>query len=468
MSGAYAPAPSDRKDHHPESIAPSLGWTLAETREVPVGLEGETSRKPMCGPSMPTPPSLLVYASAATALVFTPGCAKSSSDPEPAVTEDIEVAAIATAALGPGFVDPVAVGDVDGDGLDDLVVFASVGEPGSPRPARILFGRTERLDGAFSQEELVPLAVSPSNAAVGRVVGLGDLDGDGDDELGLADPGVLEVHLGGPSLFEAAPRIISCNPEGDLGYFDVANVGDVDGDGTADLALSESGKVWLLTGEELASEGPLNCRDGRLLVEEDDILGAHTLALIPGDLDGDGFDDVVASRHGGVVVRLGGDVDAGARIDVLVEGGQWIGSPGSVSTGEAQRALLVSDTGTRLVVGDASPLRQLDGASLDAELEDLSITTSCAYRILGDLDGDGADEVAGFDGSGCGTPGAVRVRYGGNADASPAGGLVLPSYDPEHVIAAGDLDGDGFDDVALVGDDGVSARLDLVYGAPRD
>ena len=420
---------------------------------------------------MTIPPPLvsrLVRYAGCVAIVLAHGCSDPSPPPDPATVEGLAVAASAAAELGVFFVDPVALGDVDGDGFDDLAVYRSVSEPGVPRSVRILFGRAERFDGSFQPDVLVPSPLVVAGDAPSRVLGLGDLDGDGDAEVGVATPGTLAIHFGGPGLRDGStlPILVQCNPEGSLGLFTAANVGDVDGDGWADLALGESGRIWLLGGDQLVGDGPRNCRDGRLLVDEPSE-DAPALARIPGDLDGDGFDDVVARLPGEVLVHRGGE-EQSPRVDARFEGHHWVGSPGSVAVGDGRRALLLSDANTHLRFGDPSVLQRVDGSALDAAtLEPVSTALACAYQILGDLDGDGLDDIVGYDGNGCGTAGAVRVWYGGEPVPRPSDGTIHPSYRLDQVLAAGDLDGDGFDDVVLVGDDGAQARIDLVYGAPR-
>ncbi len=93
--------------------------------------------------------------------------------------------------------------------------------------------------------------------------------------------------------------------------------------------------------------------------------------------------------------------------------------------------------------------------------------------VAGDFDGDGRDDLAAFDREDGGSPnaGAVRIQLGSEEGLSPVGLLVVDFWpgvlvgDAEAgdefgiALAAGDFDGDGFDDIAIgiPGEDAVLA-----------
>ncbi len=153
-----------------------------------------------------------------------------------------------------------AIGDVSGDGLEDF----AVGAPGTNNEgaAYVVFG----VPGGFPPD--VPL-----------------------DSLASGD-GTAGIRLTGTIINQ---------PLGDT----VRGVGDVDGDGVADFAISAVSRVWVVYGRDVATEGAfapdIDLRTEVLFdldptlgfsVEGGVNLGRTSQGIIgPGDINGDGIDD---------------------------------------------------------------------------------------------------------------------------------------------------------------------------------
>jgi len=206
---------------------------------------------------------------------------------------------------------------------------------------------------------------------------------------------------------------------------------DFDGDGYADLAIGvpfedtsapDDGLVHVFYG----TNGGLHTADNVILTqaslsganEADDQFGA---AIAQGDLDGDGFDDLV----------------------VGVPGEDYGNHPG---TG---RAVVLRGSSRGLVLGPET---------LDIEADATPFIDQRMGEALavGDFDGDGKDDVAiGCPGDGSG---AVRV-FGGNAGPLVRGVRLRLADLPGNAeqlhaelgaaLAVGDFDGDGLDDLAI-------------------
>ena len=205
----------------------------------------------------------------------------------------------------------------------------------------------------------------------------------------------------------------------------VAGAGDTNGDGFADLvvgaqdmngASSDSGGIYVypgsLTGLSTVDEVALTASDGA----RDDDLGGSVAG--GGDLDGDGYADLVAAAVG--------DDDYGSYTGSVY---LWYGSTSGVQASSEQK----------ITASDADSYAYF-GRSLS---------------LSGDVDGDGYDDLAvGADGAD--VSGAAYVFYGSSTGLDAASeqkvqASVSTGYLGQTIELAGDLNGDGYDDL-VVGD----------------
>lgn len=125
------------------------------------------------------------------------------------------------------------LGDVNGDGYDDVVVTAQLGGEGR---ALVFLGSSSGLG-------LMPAWSSTIEPLV-HVARAGDVNGDGyDDLIGVGDYGAYRVHiyLGSPiGLAATAQWTVAGDTGFDLFGFAVCGIGDVDGDGFDDLLVGAS------------------------------------------------------------------------------------------------------------------------------------------------------------------------------------------------------------------------------------
>jgi hypothetical protein len=223
-------------------------------------------------------------------------------------------------------------GDVDGDGLADLLVGAPGNDDaGSDSGATyvVLGEAAGTLDLSAADAKLV--GEDAGDWAGSAVAGAGDVDGDGRADLligalydddGGTDAGAAYVVLGGVAgaldLSAAAARLIGEGPS-DWAGSAVAGAGDVDGDGRADLLVGAqgdddggkyAGAAYLVLGAP-GGTVDLGSADAKLVgIALGDVAGA--LLAGAGDLNGDAYDDLAVSapdsgsESGAVYLLLGG------------------------------------------------------------------------------------------------------------------------------------------------------------------
>lgn len=169
----------------------------------------------------------------------------------------------------------VATADLDEDGHADLVV-----DDREAEGLRLLFGRG---DGTFEDAGTVGMGGDPY-----RGMAIADLDADG--RLDLATPNEREVglRLGLGNRDFADLSVIDVSP---LAPFALA-VGDVDGDGAADLGLGsgDDAEIALLLGD---GTGVFTVAPGSPYEA-----GPGAKSMTAADLDGDGRDDLVVASWG--------------------------------------------------------------------------------------------------------------------------------------------------------------------------
>ena len=255
------------------------------------------------------------------------------------------VKSVATAdavVLGGGYGDwfgwaVAGAGDVDGDGLSDVLIgapgVASADGPDSGA-AHLYLGPIEGIRTAAGAD--ATLRATHGNDRAGASVAGGDLDGDGHSDLVIGgwgaddsfeDAGAVWIFYGpvhGDHPLESADATIGGEEDGDNAGISVAVVGDVNSDDRADLLVGaagddtggpESGSAWLVYGP-IEGDFSLADADAKLVGEVwNDRAGGSVAGA--GDVDGDGFDDLLVGAHG----NDRGGADAGTTY--LIYGQGW-------------------------------------------------------------------------------------------------------------------------------------------------
>ena len=362
-----------------------------------------------------------------------------------------------------------AAGDINGDGIDDLIIGDSGADPDGNSGAGssyVVFGRNTTTEGEF-----------PATIALGDLTGTngfrmdgepatndfgavsvsaaGDINGDGIDDLIIGDSGAdPDGNSGAGSSYVVFGRNTTTEGEfpatialGDLtgtngfrmdggaefdGSGSVSGAGDVNGDGIDDLivaasgANSAAGSVYVVFGRDTSNDGVFPARlalaelsgtEGFRMDVEASFLSNQTRASAAGDINGDGIDDLI----------------------VGAPGADWNGALSGRSYVVFGRNTETAGTfSATLALGD---LTGTDGFRMDGE---------SAYDFFGasvgdagDINGDGINDLV---------IGAPRLTPDNQSDAGSSyiifGGITGPGAIPEMTLAPANLD---FGDVMIGG-----------------
>lgn len=335
---------------------------------------------------------------------------------------------------------------------------AGAGVPGTVQlQSRLVSGQDPVLGGQVSNGERFGRAVT----------GLGDVDGDGipdiavgsrSDQDGGTDAGAVYIVFMNRDLSpRAAVKIGAATGglppgsirEGDMFGYGVAGIGDVDADGIPDLA------VTACNAEPAGS--PANANEGALHIC---LLNRNGTVRAANRIDRmDGIPLAVGDSFGQSCATLG-DLDGDGYVEI------GIGATGDDAGGFNRGALHVVEIGESGALRDWTRFSRATHPTL-LLTDDIDNFGGRGVARLGDLDGDGAIEVAVGcyrDDDGGADRGAVwilSIRSGpsglvlesASKVSSTDGGLSGPLADEDlfgmTVAPLGDLDGDGIADVAV-------------------
>ncbi|MCA0042623.1 Ig-like domain-containing protein [Celeribacter litoreus] len=310
-------------------------------------------------------------------------------------------------------------GDINGDGVDDLVIGAVETFSSDPSSVYVIYGETGGLGAEFGVDDLDGsngFTIRENAAQMGIELGqgvsiAGDVNGDGINDLVITAPelenGTTFVVYGSTEGFDANFDLTEMTP--DQGYsiagldFDgrlgvsVSSGGDMNGDGIDDIVLGAhfagtAGRTYVIFGREGTGLGD---------VDIGDLSGSNGFVI---------YGDETYSQSG-YSVSLNGDI-SGDGIDDLVIGAPKSGEYPRDDSGAAY-IIYGSDEGFSSSI-NLSLLRAKNGMVIVGAGEDDRVGFSVSNG--GDINGDGVDDllIAGYNAEADGSrAGEIYVIYGG-------------------------------------------------------
>lgn len=298
----------------------------------------------------------------------------------------------------------------------------------------------------------------------------GDVNGDGYDDVIIGDPNYThgQFHEGGAfiylgsaaGLLTTPARIVESNNANSFLGSSVSSAGDVNGDGYDDVLVGahrylEGGGAFLYLGS--ATGIPSVASSVFLESNEDADFGSSVSAA--GDVNGDGYDDIIIGapyydngqlEEGRAYIYYGSAAGTDITADVIMETnsaftylGTTVTGAGDVN-GDGYDDVAITAMGlnykTYLHYGSAAGLSSTASFIIDNDDQEIGKYASDA----GDVNGDGYDDII----LGCFSADNFFVYHGsatGITSSNPS--ATINSSRPQALSSAGDINGDGYDDV---------------------
>ncbi len=359
------------------------------------------------------------------------------------------------------------LGDLDGDGVRDFLVGSGIADASG----LVNSGRVEVVSGA-TRSVLFELAGSAGLESLGAAAApAGDVDGDGREDFALGAPGAagggaVSVHAASGLQLRTIPAPAASGAFGAA----LALLDDLDGDGIPELAVGDPEADTPGLGGQTGRVSVHAGADGSLLwsaggIAPGDRLG-EVLAAV-GDVDGDGLADLLAGAPGadlpGLPASGAARLLSGADGSLLWEArgtaafasfGSQVAGPGDVDGDGVPDLVVAAPRDPLSAAGSGNGRVQVfsgaDGSLLWERLGQRGEEAGRALAVLEDLDGDGVSELAvGADGGAhggivfvvSGVDGTELVRIESPGNMSLGYGTSL--------LGLGDLDGDGAPELLL-------------------
>jgi hypothetical protein len=375
------------------------------------------------------------------------------------------------------------IGDVNNDGIDDMLIAAPQHEPPTRKgQVYLIFGHSGEWEKTINlaNADVIFTGEQVDNRASHDVFGLGDVNNDGIDDLaigvkyykkdGLSTFGKVYIFFGKADTWNKEISLVESDASfiGEKQRTETAHVypaGDLNGDNYDDFIIGSgyydsnnnfsdnTGKVYVIFGkatELWQNNVSLDQADASFLGEHESDLAGHRVAGV-GDVNNDGYDDFIVGANG---VDFNGKPDVGKIYLILGKADGW----------ERNKSLSEADAS---FIGDEDKWKYEAGFNV------------CGP---GDVNNDGFDDIL----IGCQKYSQVFLLLG-NQDAWAPNTMLMTSANAifpgesgsdnagGDIRTAGDINGDGYKDfiIGAYGHDKDENNVDvgrayLIYGNSTD
>jgi FG-GAP-like repeat/IPT/TIG domain/Secretion system C-terminal sorting domain/FG-GAP repeat len=365
-----------------------------------------------------TTSSLLAY----TNSNFTPTSTPSSTASNFATTSDFATGSNPQCA---------SIGDLDGDGKADLAVAND-----NSNTISVLRNTSTSGNITFATKVDFGTGNSPSS------VSIGDMDGDGKSDLAVANYNSNTISVlrntstSGNITFATKVDFGTGNSPSSV------SIGDMDGDGKADLAVANAGGGTVSVLRNTSTSGTIG-----FAAKVDFSTGTDPRSVAIGDLDGDGKADLAIANYSSNSVSVlrntstSGTISFAAKVDFGTGTG-----PRSVSIGDMDGDGKADLAVANFASGTISALRNTSTAGTIGFATKIDFGTNLGptFVSIGDLNGDGKADLAIANSSF--TSVLRSISTSGTIDF--ATNVVFPTGSAPVSVSIGDLDGDGKPDLA--------------------
>ena len=370
-----------------------------------------------------------------------------------------------------------SAGDINGDGIDDLIIGASFASPNGDRSGQsyVVFGNSTGFSATLDLSTLngtngfILNGIAAYDQSGNSVSSAGDVNGDGIDDLIIgafgAEPngsysGQSYVVFGNSTGFSATLDLSTLNGTNgfilngiaarDYSGTSVSSAGDVNGDGIDDLIIgatgadpngSQSGQSYVVFGKSTGLSptldlSTLNGTNGFILngIATYDFSGNSVSSA--GDVNGDGIDDLIigafgaspnGSQSGQSYVVFGNSTGWGATLDLSTLNG---------TNGFAINGIAAND----LSGNSVSSAGDVNGDGID----DLIIGARDA-----DPNGSSSGQSYVVFGNSTGFSATLNLSTLNGTNGFILNGIAIFDQSGISVSSAGDVNGDGIDDLII-------------------